>query len=69
MRLLQEDVASSRNLREKLAAAIVVLEGDGDFSSRKSRVLSVLGELSEDPNMPSIARTQLYSVMSLLESV
>jgi len=67
LRMMHEDVAVPKGLKEKMLVLVAMLEGADDVTVKKSKALTVLGDLSEDPNMPAMTRTQLYSVISLLE--
>lgn len=66
---LEQDSATPKNVRLKIAAAIKVLNDDSEKSIKVSRILSQLEELSEDANMQSDTRTQIFNIVSLLEVV
>ena len=67
LKMLQDDSAVPKGMKEKMLSTIVVLEGVEPLMTKKNKAMAVLESLSDDPNMPSMTRTQLYSVISLLE--
>ena len=66
---LEQDSSTPKNIRLKIASAIQVLNDDSEKSIKVSRILSKLEELSEDVNMQSDTRTQIFNIVSLLEVV
>ena len=66
---LQEDSSTSKNVRSKIGEVLALLEADGDMSINVSKALNVLEELSDDINIESFTRTQLWNLVSLLEKV
>ena len=41
----------------------------GDLEVRISAAVSILDEITNDPNMPIYTRTQIWNIVSLLESL
>jgi len=66
---LQEDGSVPRNIKNKIASTLKVLQEEGENKIKISRALSELEEVTEDANMQSYTRMQLLNVVSLLESV
>lgn len=67
---IKEDDTIPRNVRDKINLAILALnEEHTDLDVRINKSLQELDELSDDPNLPIYARTQLWNVVSLLESI
>jgi uncharacterized protein len=65
---LSEDSAVPRNVKAKLVEIVEALQKeDEDVSIRKDKALSILDEISEDSNLQSYARTQIWNVVSALE--
>ena len=59
-----------RNIRRTVKDAITVLKDSKlSVSVRAANALSMLDEVSQDPNMPSFARVTIWSSVSTLESV
>ncbi len=68
--LIQEDSTVPKNVREKVKGAIFTLNDDHKPSDmRFDKVLQELDDLSDDPNIPPYTRTQIWNVVSILESM
>ena len=65
---LEQDDTVPRNVRIKLKDAISILENKDD-NLRIEKSLEELGEISEDANVPSYARMQIWSIVSQLETL
>ena len=63
---LREEFDSNRKLKEKITAVIFILNQDAELTIEKA--LSELEELNS-LNLSSYHRTQLWDVVSLLESL
>ncbi len=63
---LKEEFDSNKRLKEKIDTVIFILNQDADLVIEKA--LSELEELNS-LNLPSYHRTQLWDVVSLLESL
>ena len=66
---LQGDSSTPKNVRNKIGEVLTLLEADGDMSINVSKALNVLEELSDDINIESFTRTQLWNLVSLLEKI
>jgi len=67
---VKEDDTVPRNIRDKIGFAILALNEDHtELDVRINKSLQELDEVSDDPNIPVYARTQLWNVVSLLESI
>ncbi len=64
------DTGVPRNIRRAAANALTYLR-DTKLSPavRAANAISALDEVSQDPNMPFHARTKIWQVISLLETV
>ncbi len=58
-----------RNIRAKCQESIEVLNDGGDTAVRISTVISNMDEVSNDPNIPMYTRTQVWNIVSILESM
>jgi len=59
-----------RNIRKIVKDTIMVLQGTQDSVGIKAaNAISMLDEVSQDPNMPSFARVTIWSAVSNLESI
>ena len=63
---LREEFDSNKRLKEKINAVIYILHQDAELTIEKA--ISELEELNS-MNLPSYHRTQLWDVVSLLESL
>jgi uncharacterized protein (UPF0147 family) len=66
---LEQDTTTPKNVKTKVASTLKILSENGEVSLKKSRAMHELEELSEDINVQSYTRTQLFNIVSLLEIV
>ena len=67
---IMEDTSVPRNIRRAAEESKNILSQDDDEPTiRASTVMSILDEISNDPNIPIHARTLIWNVLSELESV
>jgi uncharacterized protein (UPF0147 family) len=65
-----EDTSVPRNIRRAAEESRDLLAANDDEPSiRASTVISILDEISNDPNIPIHARTLIWEVLSELESI
>lgn len=66
---LSEDRMVPRNIKEAALRAIKILKDPIlDKEVMINKVVQLLDEVSNDPNMPVFARIQIWNIVSLLES-
>lgn len=65
---IQEDQAVPRNVKNRIKTAIIALEEDHTTEVKIDKVLQELDEISDDPNLPTYTRTQIWDITSRLES-
>lgn len=59
-----------RNIRKTVKDAITMLhDGEAGIGVRAANAISMLDEVSQDPNMPSFSRVTIWSAVSTLESI
>jgi len=59
-----------RNIRRIVKDAIVALQDTKlSIGVRAANAISMLDEISQDPNMPSFSRVTIWSALSTLESI
>jgi uncharacterized protein (UPF0147 family) len=64
------DKTVPRNIRTKCEESISILKNDSqDAAIRVNTVISTMDEISNDPNIPMYTRTQIWNIVSLLESL
>ncbi len=67
---LQNDNTVPKNIKTKLQGVTIILQGkDEEISIKVNKALDELEELSDDANIQSYTRTQLWNIVSLLESI
>ncbi len=66
---LEQDTQTPRNVKAKILTTIITLEKEGETNIKASRALQELEQLTEDNNMQSYTRTQLFNIVSILEVV
>jgi len=67
---LAHDASIPKNVKTKLESALVALQNEGlEASLRANKALAALDDLSNDPNIPSYLRPQIWNIVSQLETV
>ena len=67
---IEKDYTVPKNIRIKVRNATIYLEENGiSIPVRIDKSLEELDEISIDPNVPSYIRTQIWNVVSMLESI
>jgi hypothetical protein len=69
MNLLMEDMSVPRNIKKAVEEARRRLQEKGDPVVRAGGAIYSIGEVSEDINLPPHARTQIWHILSALETV
>ena len=68
--ILLQDRTVPRNIKRKAQKALENLKaGDESAAVLASNAISYIDDLSTDPNCPFHARTMIYRLMSLLETI
>jgi uncharacterized protein len=67
---VSEDSTTPRNIRRAAKDAMVALQG-GEYTAavRASNAISLLEDISQDPNMPQYTRVKLWNVISYIEAI
>ena len=66
---LHGDNAIPKNIRFKIKEAMNILnDNQKNMDLRVDTSIEHLGELSDDPNLPSYSRTEIWGIVSQLES-
>ena len=66
---IQLDSIIPRNVRARIDGIISTLKQDMELSIKINKSLNELDEISNDVNLQSYTRTQIWNVMSLLEKL
>nr|HDO81379.1 UPF0147 family protein [Candidatus Bathyarchaeota archaeon] len=70
LKQIAEDNATPRNIRRAANEAIEALKEDKYTPAVKaSNAISILEEVSQDPNCPLHSRTKIWNAVSILETV
>ena len=65
---VMEDRNVPRNIRISVEEAKKILEeNDREMDVKLSTAISILDEITNDPNIPSYTRTQVWNIVSMLE--
>ncbi len=66
---LEQDPSTPKNVKAKLQSTIKVLNENSETSIKVSKALHELEYITEDVNVQSYTRTQIFNIVSLLEIV
>jgi len=66
---IKQDPMTPRSLKEATDEIIAILKEDSPIDLRAKKCLDLLEEMGEDPNLPVYVRSQLWSLVSLFESL
>jgi len=66
---VREDATVPRNVRTKIESVVSTLKEDTELPIKINKALNELDELSNDINLQSYTRTQIWNVMSMLEKL
>jgi uncharacterized protein len=67
---LSDDSTVPKNVKEKVHLIIDTLKSDKmDVSMKIDKALQLLDEISEDSNLQSYTRTQVWNLVSMLEKL
>ena len=66
---IKNDRSVPKNIRSSVEIAMTSLTDDKkEMPVRINSAISILDEISNDPNIPMYTRTQIWNVVSMLES-
>ncbi|MFC1691023.1 UPF0147 family protein [Nanoarchaeota archaeon] len=66
---LQEDNTIPKNVKTKLGNIKEILQQQEELSLKLNKALNELDEISDDVNVQSYTRTQLWNIASMLEAI
>ena len=62
--------STPKNIRKNIADIVEQLKSDEySISGRAANTISLLDDVTQDPNLPSYVRTSLWQAVSTLESI
>ena len=70
LQTVADSTITPRNIRKIVKDSITMLQNTQlSMSVRAANTISMLDDVSQDPNMPSFARVTIWSAVSSLESI
>ncbi len=68
------EIIEDRNIPKNIRAVVeevggILKAGDSDFDIKKDKSIQLLDNVCEDPNLNMLTRTQIWNVVSTLESI
>jgi uncharacterized protein (UPF0147 family) len=66
---LVDDSTVPRNVKDRIGRAIKALSGGDEVQIRVDKALEELEEISNDTNLQSYTRAQIWNIVSMLESL
>ncbi|MDE1810456.1 MAG: UPF0147 family protein [Candidatus Micrarchaeota archaeon] len=69
MEMLMEDTSVPKNVRSAITEARNKLNSQGEYIVRVSSAIYSLDAVSNDINLPPQARTGIWNILSMLESI
>ena len=68
--MIADDNTTPRNIRRTAKNAADMLDDPSlSIAARAANSISVLEEISQDPNMPMYSRTRIWNAISVLEGI
>ena len=70
LNMILDDSSIPKNIRGKVNQAILALQDkEKECCHRANKAIQKLDEISDDPNMPSYIRPQIWNIVSQLEAI
>jgi len=70
LKVISDDTTTPRNIRRAAKSSMDILTDTSiTHGVRAANAISILDEISQDPNMPPYTRTRIWSVVSILETI
>ena len=70
LNMIADDNTTPRNIRRTAKGAADMLDDPSlSIAARAANSISVLEEISQDPNMPMYSRTRIWNAISVLEGI
>lgn len=67
---IEEEDSVPKTAKARIKNAVAALQNEeGDMKFKANKALHELDEMSDDPNIPSYIKPQIWNVVSTLESV
>jgi len=70
LNMIAEDNTTPRNIRRTAKkASDMLVDKELSIAARAANAISILEEISQDPNMPMYSRTRIWNAISVLEGI
>lgn len=70
LNMIAEDNTTPRNIRRtSKKASDMLVDKELSIAARAANAISILEEISQDPNMPMYSRTRIWNAISVLEGI
>ena len=70
LNMIADDNTTPRNIRRTAKTASDMLDDENlSIAARAANAISLLEEISQDPNMPMYSRTRIWNAISVLEGI
>ncbi len=69
LKRLREDNATPKNVKEKASEMLECLSKDAEDNIKRDKLVQKLDEISNDINLKTITRTQIWQITSMVESL
>jgi len=70
LNMIADDNTTPRNIRRTAKqAADMLLDESLSVAARAANSIAILGDISQDPNMPMYSRTRIWNAISVLEGI
>ena len=70
LNMIADDNTTPRNIRRTAKTASDMLDEENlSIAARAANAISILEEISQDPNMPMYSRTRIWNAISVLEGI
>ena len=67
---VSNDNTTPRNIRRAAKSALDTLQvADLSLGVRAANAISILDDISQDPNMPPYTRTKIWNIVSVIEAI
>jgi len=66
---LKEDAMTPKSLKDKLDEIIEILKNKDEDTIKINKALDILDEVSSENNVQPYIRTQIWNIVSILESI
>jgi uncharacterized protein (UPF0147 family) len=66
---IMDDRGVPRNIKASLEESVLILNGRDSEEEKIASIISILDDASGDPNLSFHARTKIWNMVSVLESV